>query len=91
VAPIKLSTLDSFASRLLRLYALGDDWQSQDYDGRIRSATTLVHSPTLAREEVAGYRHVIVDEIQTSSVTVASSCWRLLSALGDNSGFTLPW
>ena len=89
VAPIKLSTLDSFASRLLRLYALGDDWQSQDYDGRIRSATTLVDSSTLAREEVAGYRHVIVDEIQDLVGDRGEFMLSLLSALGDNSGFTL--
>ena len=61
---IRVSTFDSYATRALSLYATDGDWEGESYDGRIRRAAALLDSSTEYREEVAAYRHVLIDEVQ---------------------------
>ena len=89
VAPVRISTLDSFASRLLRLYAPRDSWLQLDYEGRIREATVLIGTSVAAREELMGYRHVIVDEIQDLVGDRGEFVLAILNMLDSEAEFTI--
>ena len=61
---IRASTFDSFATRILALSEPEGNWQTENYDDRIRHATKLIRSNEDARAEATSYRHIVVDEIQ---------------------------
>ena len=56
--------LDSFATMLLATIRPDGDWRSKDYDGRIVSATALIRDNSEAKQFIASFHHVIVDEVQ---------------------------
>lgn len=57
-------TFDSFATRLLMETDPGGAWMEEDYEGRIRAATTRIRTDPAVREIVSQFSHVVVDEIQ---------------------------
>lgn len=61
---VSASTFDSFATRLLYEFDPDGSWSSRDYDGRIQAAIDLIKTGDEAADFVAGYRHILVDEIQ---------------------------
>jgi hypothetical protein len=86
-ANVKVVTFDSYATRGLALYSVDDDWEPDSYEGRIRRATKLLTTSSDFRDEVAGYRHVLIDELQDLVGVRASFVKVFLEAL--MSGFTL--
>jgi hypothetical protein len=64
LAYLRARTFDSFATMLLATILPDGDWRSKDYDGRIVRATTLIRDNSEAKQFVATFRHVIVDEVQ---------------------------
>lgn len=64
VAYARAFTFDSFATRLLLERAPDGAWAQSSYDDRIRAATELLRSDADAKNYLAQYRHVMVDEIQ---------------------------
>lgn len=63
-AYVKVSTFDSFATRMLSLYSEDDSWTEADYNGRIRLALQLLDREEEAKAHLKNYRHMVVDEIQ---------------------------
>jgi superfamily I DNA/RNA helicase len=81
-------TFDSFATRFLS--SLPPDttpvgWRDRGYDGRIAAATAALSTPA-ARDALAEYRHVFVDEIQDLVDVRAALVLALLELVP---GFTL--
>ena len=84
---VKVSTFDSFATRLLALHAQDQHWEDAGYDGRIRAGTDLVESDEAARVFVGNYGHLIVDEVQDLVGVRARFVLALIGAIGG--GYTL--
>ena len=61
---VRAATFDSFATRILSEFDPDGAWTSEDYDGRIRAATALINEGVAVAGLMAGYQHVLVDEIQ---------------------------
>lgn len=83
---VRVSTFDSFATRLLRSEDPDGSWLDRDYEGRIEAATGLI----LAREdlpEIDEVRHIFIDEVQD----LVGSRFRLVKSLLEHvgSGFTI--
>lgn len=77
-------TLDSLARRLLA--DSGDQTEMGDYDDQIaRALAAIEEDPSLLRD----FRHVIIDEVQDVVGLRARFVFGLLSALAEDSGFSL--
>lgn len=61
---VRAFTFDSFATRMLSQFDPDGAWVYEDYDGRIRAAVGLLRDNKEAQEELGGYLHVLVDEVQ---------------------------
>lgn len=64
VAFVRAYTFDSFATRLLSQFKPEGDWVHESYDGRIKRARELIRSDEETREYLAGFEHLLVDEMQ---------------------------
>jgi hypothetical protein len=64
VGYVRARTFDSFATLLLAEFDPEGSWGEEGYDGRIRCATALIRQHAETQEHVAGYAHVLVDEVQ---------------------------
>ena len=64
LAYLRARTFDSFATMLLATIQPDGDWRSKDYDGRIVNATALIRDNNEAKQFIASFHHVIVDEVQ---------------------------
>lgn len=83
----KVSTFDSFATRILALHAEEEGWEAEDYDGRIEAATALIQSRVDARNHLAAHQHLIVDEVQDLVGVRARFVLALIESIGG--GYTL--
>lgn len=91
---VEVRTFDSFATYLLAwsrenrpdilppCYTL----ESESYDQRIQTATSVIQKIT---DLLAGYKHIIVDEVQDLVGVRAEMVLSLLKNLPDTCGFTL--
>lgn len=84
---VRVSTFDSFATRILATAEPSRAWQGENYDERVRHATRLIRTNIEARTEAMSYRHVIVDEVQDLIGDRADLVKALIEA-GDQ-GFSL--
>ena len=83
---VKARTFDSFASAMLRNIEDGGSWMSLGYDKRIAYVTKLN-----LEDELRGYDHVIVDEIQDLVGVRAAFVKRISSPIaGSQCSATLP-
>lgn len=85
----RVVTIDSLASRLLATYGTDEEWLAEGYDGRIRAASELLGISGDAETELAGYRHVIVDEIQDLVGDRAEFVGAILTGISGDTGFTV--
>ena len=85
---LRARTFDSFATRLLAVVQPEGQWKSQDYDGRIATATEAILSNKDAKDFLNSFRHIIVDEIQ-DLVGVRSELVKAVLTSNNSAGFTL--
>lgn len=66
IAFVSAATFDSFATQLLARFDPDGVWTTEIYDGRIKAAIALLEGAegAEAREMVAGYAHILIDELQ---------------------------
>jgi superfamily I DNA/RNA helicase len=86
---IPVSTLDSYATRLLAIHEPDGDWHAEGYLERIRRATKLVAEDEEFRQEVGAYRHLVLDEVQDFVGDRAEFVDEIVRALTDDAGFTI--
>lgn len=91
---VEVRTFDSFATYLLAwsqenrpdILPVCFTLESENYDQRIQSATSVIQKFT---DLLAGYTHIIVDEVQDLVGVRAEMVLSLLKNLPDTCGFTL--
>ena len=81
-----VATLDSFATQLLAALDPDGTWSSSGFEQRIRDATDILQTSG-AQQELARFKHVIIDEVQDVVGVRAKFVIRLLESI--ECGFTL--
>lgn len=89
VADIRITTIDSWATRL-RIGFLGDTAMADSFDEGIRRTLSLLSRPTgdLA-DRLGAFRHILVDEAQDLVGLRAQLIAGLLRAISPECGFTV--
>jgi len=64
LAYVRAVTFDSFATRMLAEVEPNGLWIQEGYDGRIRLAAQAIETNAKAKDYVARFEHVLIDEIQ---------------------------
>ena len=83
----RATTFDSFATRVLSEFDFQGTWTGEEYDGRIRAATSLLNRGGEVGNLMSGFRHVLVDEVQDLVGERAEFVKAILLRTGG--GFTL--
>ena len=89
VAGFPISTINSYATRLLAFLDPGGEWHEETYLGRIRSAARLLNRNDEAVALIRECRHVIVDEIQDLVGDRAEFVDHVLRGTAPDAGMTL--
>lgn len=84
---VAVKTLDALAAGILAEGADGE-WQELSFDERVSSALSLVGAQGLP-DDLRSLRHVVVDEVQDLVGVRADLVLALLTAAGEDVGFTL--
>lgn len=89
VAAVPISTLDSYASRMLAIHDPEGDWHVAGYLERMRRATTLIAENDEVRGDLLVIGHLILDEFQDFVGDRAEFVDALICALASHAGYTV--